>query len=57
MVRVDGRSAIRLLFRYNQMSQANLKINYRQTPYWGYRPDSSSCRSNLFLGFPQTFLP
>ncbi|MCC4422521.1 prolyl oligopeptidase family serine peptidase [Limosilactobacillus reuteri] len=42
MVRVDVRTAIRSLFRYNQMSQANLKTNYRQTPYWGYRPDSST---------------
>lgn len=55
MVRGDGRSAIRLLFRYNQMSQANLKTNYRHTPYWGYRPDSSSCEATYSWDFLKHF--
>lgn len=44
MVRVDVRTAIRSLFRYNQMPQARIKANYQQTPYWGYRPDSVTRR-------------
>lgn len=42
MVRVDIRTAIRTLFRYDKMKYAGAKADYRQTPYWGYQPDSSS---------------
>lgn len=45
MVRVDVRTAIRSLFRYNQMKQANIQPNYRRTNYWGYQPDSSFTRT------------
>lgn len=45
MVRVDVRTAIRSLFRYNQMKQAIIQPNYHQTNYWGYQPDSSFIRT------------
>lgn len=39
MVRVDIRTAIRSLFRYDQMPEAQIKPNYLQTPYWGFQAD------------------
>jgi acetyl esterase/lipase len=44
MVRVDIRTAIKTLFRYNKMPQASIKPNYGQTPYWGYKPDATSTK-------------
>lgn len=44
MVRVDIRTAIKTLFRYNKMPQANVTANYKQTPYWGYKPDKTSTK-------------
>ncbi|GFZ26553.1 alpha/beta hydrolase family esterase [Lactobacillus corticis] len=42
MVRVDVRTAIQTLFRYNNMKYAGKKANYQQTPYWGYTPDKTT---------------
>lgn len=41
MVRIDIRTAIQTLFRYNRMPEAHLKPNYQKTPYWGYQPRQS----------------